>query len=166
MKGTAIAVAAALALVGVEARAFEAMATVVSVSPITEQVNHPTQQCWTESQQVTQAVPQPRNPVGAILGGVAGGLLGATIGRGNGRVAAAAVGAGVGAITGDSMANRNSAAAVTSTVPVQRCQQVNNFETVTTGYQVIYDYDGQRFSARLPYNPGDRLRVNVSVTPR
>jgi uncharacterized protein YcfJ len=166
MKAAVIACATALTLVAVEANAFEAMASVVSVSPITEQVNHPTQQCWTESQQVTQALPQSRNPAGALLGGVAGGLLGALIGRGNGRVAAAAVGAGVGAITGDTVANRNNAAAVTSTVPVQRCQQVNNFETVTTGYQVIYDYDGQRFSARVPYKPGDRLPVTVSVTPR
>jgi len=166
MKITAIAIATVLSLAGVDARAFEAMATVVSVTPITEQVNRPTQQCWTESQQVTQVAPQPRNPLGAILGGVAGGLLGATIGRGNGRVAAAAVGAGVGALTGDTLANQGSATATTSTVPVQRCQQVNNFETVTTGYQVIYDYAGQRFSARLPYNPGGQLPVNVSVIPR
>jgi len=166
MNKTSIAVAFALVLAQANAHAFEAMANVVGVSPITEQVNHPTQQCWTESQQVTQVVQQPRSPFGAIIGGVAGGLLGATIGHGNGRVAAAAIGAGVGAITGDTVANQNSGSTVTSTVPVQRCQQVNNFETVTTGYQVIFEYDGQRFSTRLPYNPGNQMRVNVTVTPR
>lgn len=166
MKKISIAVASVLAVTQVNAHAFEALANVVGVSPITEQVNHPTQQCWTETQQVTQAAPQPHNPAGAIIGGIAGGLLGSTIGRGNGRVAAAAVGAGVGAITGDSVANQNNGATVTSTVPVQRCQQVNNFETVTAGYQVTYEYDGQRFSTRLPYNPGNQLRVNVAVTPR
>lgn len=155
-----------LALAQVNAHAFEALATVVGVTPVTEQVNHPTQQCWTETQQVTQAAPQPRNPAGAIIGGIAGGLLGSTVGRGNGRVAAAAVGAGVGAITGDAVANQNNGATVTSTVPVQRCRQVDNFQAVTTGYQVIYEYDGQRFSTRLPYNPGNQLRVNVAVTPR
>ena len=166
MKTTPIIFATLMALTQIEAQAFEAVATVVSATPISEQVNHPTQQCWTEIQQITQAVPAPRNPLGAIIGGVAGGLLGATIGRGNGRVAAAAVGAGVGAITGDVVANQNSGSTVTSTVPVQRCRQVDSFETIVTGYQVIYDFDGQRFSSRLPYNPGNQLRINVSVTPR
>ena len=166
MKKMSIAVASVLAITQVNAYAFEGLANVIAALPITEQVNHPTQQCWTETQQVTQAAPQPHNPLGAIIGGVAGGLLGSTVGRGNGRVAGAAVGAGVGALTGDSLANQNNGGAVTTTVPVQRCQQVNNFGTVTTGYQVTYEYDGQRFSARLPYNPGNQLRVNVAVTPR
>ena len=166
MNRISIAIASALAIAQVNAYAFEAVANVVGVAPVTEQVNHPTQQCWTETQQVTQAAPQQHNYLGAVIGGVAGGLLGSTVGKGNGKVAGAAVGAGVGAITGDVVANQNNGSAVTSTVPVQRCQQVNNFETVTTGYQVTYEYDGQRFSTRLPYNPGNQLRVNVAVTPR
>jgi uncharacterized protein YcfJ len=166
MKTTSIVFATLMALTQIEAHAFEAVANVVGVTPLTEQVNHPTQQCWTETQQISQAAPAPHSPLGAIIGGVAGGLLGSTIGRGNGRVAAAAVGAGVGAITGDVVANQNSGSTVTTTVPVQRCRQVDSFETIVTGYQVTYDFDGQRFSARLPYNPGNQLRVNVTVTPR
>jgi uncharacterized protein YcfJ len=166
MKTTSIVFATLMALTQIEAHAFEAVANVVGVTPLTEQVNHPTQQCWTETQQISQAAPAPHSPLGAIIGGVAGGLLGSTIGRGNGRVAAAAVGAGVGAITGDVVANQNSGSTVTTTVPVQRCRQIDSFETIVTGYQVTYDFDGQRFSARLPYNPGNQLRVNVTVTPR
>ncbi len=167
MKQISIAVASVLMLTQVEAYAFEAMANVVGVAPITEQVNRPTQQCWTETQQVTQAVPQQRNYLGAIVGGVAGGLLGSQVGRGNSRVAGAAVGAGVGAVAGDAVANQNrSDNTVTTTTPVQRCRQVDNFQAVTTGYMVTYECDGQRFSTRLPYNPGNQLRVNVAVTPR
>lgn len=167
MNKLSVAVACGLALAQANAQAFEALANVVGVSPITEQVNHPTQQCWTETQQVTQAVPQERNLLGAIIGGVAGGLLGAQVGRGNGRVAGAAVGAGVGAIAGDAVANQNRTdSTVSTTTPVQRCRQVNNYQAVTTGYMVTYEYDGQRFSTRLPYNPGNQLRVNVAVTPR
>ena len=167
MNKLSIAVASVLALAQVNAHAFEAVANVVGVSPITEQVNHPTQQCWTEQQQVTQVVPQQRNYLGAIIGGVAGGLLGSQVGRGNGRIAGAAVGAGVGAVAGDAVANQNrSDNTVTTTTPVQRCRQVDNFQAVTTGYMVTYEYDGQRFSTRLPYNPGNQLRVNVAVTPR
>jgi uncharacterized protein YcfJ len=167
MKKISIAVASVLAVTQVNAHAFEALANVVGVSPITEQVNRPTQQCWTETQQVTLAAPQQRNFLGAIIGGVAGGLLGSQVGRGNGRIAGAAVGAGVGAVAGDAVANQNSSnGTVTTTAPVQRCRQVDNFQAVTTGYMVTYEYDGQRFSTRLPYNPGNQLRVNVAVTPR
>lgn len=168
MRKITIAIASILALAQANAHAFEAIANVVGVSPVTEHVNHPTQQCWTEQQQVIQsAPPQEHNFLGAIIGGVAGGLLGSQIGRGNGRVAGAAVGAGVGALTGDAVAYRNrGGGTTTTTIPVQRCSQVDNFQAVTTGYMVTYEYDGQRFSTRLPYNPGNQLRVNVAVTPR
>lgn len=167
MKKTSIAVAAVLAAAQVSAHAFEAVANVVGVSPVVEQVNRPTQQCWTETQQTTQVVPQEHNYLGAIIGGVAGGLLGSQVGRGNGRVAGAAVGAGVGAVTGDVLANQNRGEnTVVTSQPVQRCRQVDSYQTVTTGYNVTYEYGGQRFQTRLPYNPGAQLRVNVAVTPK
>jgi uncharacterized protein YcfJ len=161
-----LVIVSALVFAQTKVFAFEAIATVVESSPITETVNRPTQQCWTETEQVTQPAPQQRNAGGAILGTIAGGLIGSTIGHGNGRVAGAAVGAGVGAVTGDAIANQNSAPATVGAVPVQRCQQVNNVQTVTTGYMVTYEYAGQRFSARLPTNPGSQLRVNVAVSPK
>jgi uncharacterized protein YcfJ len=159
-----VAATATLTLAQVNAHAYEAFADVVAVQPITEQVNHPSQQCWTENQQVVQSAPQ-RNYLGALIGGVAGGLLGSQVGKGNGRVAGAAIGAGVGAVTGHAVANRNTGTVVT-TQPVQQCRVVDHFQTVTTGYHVTYEFDGQRFSTRLPYNPGNQMRVNVAVTPR
>src|SRR5581483_2011386 len=82
-----------LMIAGANAHAFETVARVTSVTPITETVNHPTRNCWTETEQVAQA---PRHdPGGAILGTIAGGIIGSQIGKGNGRVAAAAVGAGI-----------------------------------------------------------------------
>ena len=165
MKTTATTVIALL-LTAVNAHAFEAVATVVSAVPIYETVNTPTQNCWTEYPQQVQAAPPQHDYLGAIVGGVAGGLLGSRIGEGNGRVAGAAAGAGIGASGGDRLDNRDSPSVSAGAVPVQKCQQVDHLETRTTGYQVTYEYDGQRFLTRLPYNPGSQLRVNVSVTPQ
>jgi uncharacterized protein YcfJ len=156
----------ALLCTAVDAHAFQALASVVGVVPTNETVNVPTQTCATEYPQQIQPAPQQHDFLGAIVGGVAGGLLGSRIGEGSGRVAGAAAGAGVGAIVGDRLDNQNTNSASAAPAPVQRCQQVDHFETRTTGYQVTYEYDGQRFMTRLPYNPGAQLRVNVSVTPQ
>jgi uncharacterized protein YcfJ len=158
---------AMLALMQANAYAFEAVAKVVSASPIYETVNHPTQECWTEQQQTTQYIPPHYSPAGALIGGLAGGLLGSTVGQGTGKVAAAAGGAVLGAITGDRLANQYAAAgSYTTTTPVQRCKQFDNFVTVASGYSVTYEYEGQLFKTTLPYKPGNELRVNVAVTPR
>ena len=155
----------ALLLIAADAHAFEAVATVVSVVPINENVNIPTQNCWAEYPQQVQPTPQQHDYLGAIVGGVAGGLLGSQIGKGNGRVVGAAGGAGIGAIVGDRLGNRDSNGITAPPAPVQHCQAVDHFETLTTGYQVTYEYDGQRFLTRLLDNPGSQLHVNVSVTP-
>ena len=33
------------------------------------------------------------------------------------------------------------------------------------GYDVEYMYKGEKYVSRLPYDPGNRLRVRISVTP-
>jgi uncharacterized protein YcfJ len=161
---------AALALTAADARAFDAVANVVSVTPNREIVNEPYQSCSTEYHQSTTVVPPPpgqdHSVVGAIVGGVAGGLIGSQFGAGNGRVAMAAVGAGVGAIAGDRVGSQSPAPTyATTTTPVQQCRQTDHFDVRTT-YTVVYEYQGQRFSTKLPYDPGNQLRVNVSVTPK
>jgi len=156
---------ALLALTGTRAYAFEAVANVISATPVSGTVNRPAQQCWTEYQQVQAPEPQ-HSVVGAIIGGVAGGLIGSRFGEGSGKVAAAAVGAGAGAIAGDRIGAHSAGGGYSTTTPVQRCQTVYQYQTVTVGYDVLYEYDGRRFRTRLPYFPGSALRVNVSVVPR
>src|SRR4051794_8408739 len=122
----------ALLCMAADAHAFQALANVVGAVPINETMNTPTQSCTTEYSQI-QPAPQQHDFLGAIVGGVAGGLLGNRIGEGNGRVAGAAAGAGVGAIVGDRLDNQNNNRASVASPPVQRCQQVDHFETRTTG---------------------------------
>lgn len=144
-------------------------ARVLSVTPQTERVNSPRQECRTEyvreSYGDNYGYQQDRSPTGAIIGGIAGGLLGGNIGRGTGRVAAAAVGAGVGAVVGDRIGNNNQGNFGSRTVdrPVQRCVSVDNWQTINRGYLVQYNYNGRTYSTVTNTHPGDSIRVRVMV---
>jgi uncharacterized protein YcfJ len=105
---------------------------------------------------------------GAIVGGLAGGVLGNQVGGGNGKVAATAIGAVLGAFAGDSLENRNARPAQvyqTGGREVNRCQTVFETQSQLTGYQVVYEYRGQNYSTFMRNNPGNRLKVRVSVEP-
>ena len=138
-------------------------AEVVAAVPIFETVNEPRQQCWTES--VTYYEESRRSNGGAIIGGITGGLLGAQVGKGNGRVAAAATAAAIGALVGDRLDNRYSYASPVNR-PVQRCNVVDNYRKIISGYQVTYNYSGRNTTVILPYDPGRRVRIAVGITDR
>lgn len=140
-------------------------ARVLSVTPQTERVNVPRQECRTEYQQQSYSNPNQNSIMGAVIGGVAGGLLGNTVGRGSGRVAAAAVGAGVGAVAGDRIANNRSNTTTTRTVPVEVCYQVDHWQNVNAGYFVTYEYNGRTYDTVTAAHPGNYIDVNVIVAP-
>jgi len=131
-------------------------ARVLSVTPQTERVNVPREECRTEYQQQSYSRDSDHSIAGAVIGGV---------GRGSGRVAAAAVGAGVGAIAGDRIANNRNNVVTTRTVPVQSCYQVDNWQTVTSGYFVTYEYNGRTYNTVTAEHPGRYIDVNVAVAP-
>lgn len=139
-------------------------ARVISVTPQIERVNVPRQECHTEYQQQSYSNGD-RSITGAVIGGVAGGLLGNTIGRGNGRIASAAIGAGVGAIVGDRIANSRENVTSTRSVPVQSCHQVDNWQSINTGYLVTYEYNGRTYRTVTSKHPGHYIDVNVAVSP-
>lgn len=138
------------------------MARVLSATPQTERVNMPRQECHTEYQQQS-VINADHSMAGAVIGGIAGGLLGNTIGRGNGRVAAAAVGAGVGAIAGDRIGNNNNGSV--RSVPVESCYQVDNWQTINSGYLVSYEYNGRTYTTVTDSQPGSYIQINVNVAP-
>lgn len=137
-------------------------APVVSSVPIYQSVSEPQQQCWTES---VTSYEERRTPGGAILGGLTGGLIGNAFGKGNGRAASTAFGAVIGAVVGDHIANRDNGA-VAVTRPIQRCQSVQSYRQVLTGYQVTYNYNGRNSTVVLPYDPGPRVPIEVGVAGR
>jgi uncharacterized protein YcfJ len=129
-------------------------ATVVSSTPVVASVNVPRRVC-SEGQQFVQ--PQASG-AGAVIGAIAGGLLGNTVGGGFGRAAATGVGAVAGAAIGNSV---EASQYPPASVPVQRCQTVGGYENRTVGYDVVYEYNGQRYSTRMDRDPGARLAIDV-----
>ena len=139
---------------------FDDTARVINVTPQIEQVNHPQQECYTN---YVQEQRQSRGYGGSVLGGLAGGLLGNQVGRGNGRTVATAAGAITGAIVGDRLENNQP---TTVERPVRDCHRVDHWESRNHGYAVTYEYQGRRYNTVMPYDPGDRLRLHVSLSPR
>ena len=149
-------------------------AEVLSSRPIVHQVrvSEPHQECWDE--RVVYREPryyQPSISAGTILGGVLGGVIGHQFGGGHGRDVATAVGAVIGASAGaqhDAYAYGGYREAQAERVGYeQRCRTTDNvrYEQRVDGYDVTYRYHGRVYDTRLPYDPGDRLAVDVNVRP-
>jgi uncharacterized protein YcfJ len=132
--------------------------TVVSATPITAQVPVPQSQCADEQQIV-----QPRNSGGgALVGALIGGALGNSMGAGFGRAAATGLGLVAGAAVGDNIEAANNPPVATT---VRRCNTVTRYENRVIGFDVAYDYNGQRYLTRTAQPPGERIALNVTVTP-
>ncbi|MEZ5486601.1 MAG: glycine zipper 2TM domain-containing protein [Steroidobacteraceae bacterium] len=160
-------------------------ARVVDVQPIVRRirVSEPRRECYQETR-YEQPRYQPQRYGGEspaagsmILGGILGAAVGNQFGRGDGRRAATVAGAVIGSALGhDAAARRDNrygryddprtyepARAYT----VERCdlRQRESWEERVEGYRVAYEYLGRRYETRMPYDPGERVRVRVDVFP-
>ena len=148
-------------------------ARVVSVEPIVRYVtvSTPVQECWEETQNYS-VEHRPRRAGGALLGAIIGGVVGHQFGSGRGNDAATVAGSLIGAAVGSESARqrayeRGEYGTTTYSKPVRRC--ATNYqerqEERVDGYNVVYRYNGQKYRTRMPYDPGDRIRVRVDVRP-
>ncbi len=154
MKLTATAaLAAGLAGGAAVAQAAE-YATVVSSTPVTQSVATPRQECA----DVDQVVQRQPSGGGALIGAIVGGVVGNQFGAGFGRAAATGLGVVAGSAIGNNVEAANSPA---TTVPVRRCRTTSAYENRVVGYDVVYDYNGQRYTTRLQSDPGPRLAIDV-----
>jgi uncharacterized protein YcfJ len=149
---------------------FEDFARVVRVQPRVEQVRQPREECRTEYVQVPVQQQQQggRNVGGSIIGGIAGALIGNQIGGGSGRSTATAAGAIAGAMLGDRAGNSDQNQNQPQQVQeqqVRQCRMVDAWESRTVGYEVTYDYRGRNYTSVMARDPGQRVRLRVSVTP-
>jgi uncharacterized protein YcfJ len=141
-------------------------ARVVDVDPIVRQVRVevPRRECWTEvvydQPTLTRGLAGP-----TLLGAAIGGVLGHQF---EGHSNATLIGAVVGGALGHDIGERRRAQySQPQGREVERCSEriEQSYEERIDGYDVEYEYAGQRFHTRLPYDPGERVRVRVAVTP-
>ena len=163
-----ISVLGLAALPVAQAAEFEDFGRVIQVQPRFEQVRQPRQECRTEYVQAPVQQTQQRSAGGSIIGGIAGALLGNQVGGGTGRTVATAAGAIAGAMTGDRIDNdgRNyNQPQQFQEQAVRQCRTVESVESRTNGYEVTYDYRGRNYTSVMARDPGQRVRLRVSVEP-
>jgi uncharacterized protein YcfJ len=132
-------------------------AQVLRASPVYEtyRVRTPEQRC---DGQVYRDGGDPTG--GTVIGAVVGGALGNQVGKGDGRKASTIAGAVIGGVIGHRVdKNNGSAGSRCRTVDVERD------ERRLIGYDVEYQYKGEKYMSRLDQDPGNRLRVRVAVVP-
>jgi uncharacterized protein YcfJ len=142
-------------------------ADVLRVDPVYETVRvaQPREECY--DAEVTRRTDRYDNTAtGTIVGAIIGGALGNQVGKGNGRTAATVAGAVVGGAVGREVDSKNNPSGNYRDVET-RCRVVDSSfdERRIVGYDVEYRYRGEVFFSRLGYDPGEKLRVRVSVEP-
>jgi len=139
---------------------------VLKVSPIYRdvRVSTPRKECWKEPVTVTRHRGGDRG-ASTLAGALIGGVIGNQLGRGRGNKLATAMGTVIGAQMGHD-ANRGYTTE-SSTAYREVCQETErvNYEEVIDGYRVTYRYKGQRFHTRMPYDPGQKIKLKISVEP-
>jgi uncharacterized protein YcfJ len=149
-------------------------ARVVNVQPIVRhiRVETPRRECWQETRYA-----EPRaygsNPGAAgsmILGAIIGGVIGHQFGQGEGRDISTAAGALIGTAVGHEGARQRSQYAYAEepqAYTAERCdvRYQDTYEDRIVAYDVDYEYYGRQYHTRLPYDPGQRLRIRVAVGP-
>ena len=172
------ATAAAFTSLGAFAESFTDSAAVTSVRPTMDRIPVNREECWSEhrrgyeERQVTRQ--DSGAPIGTVLGAIAGGVIGHQVGNGRGNDVATAGGAIVGGLVGNQYDRNNGnlgGPPVTEverhpvTREVERCRTVQEVREVPVGYEVHYRYGGREFMARMPFDPGRRVRVAVDIRP-
>jgi uncharacterized protein YcfJ len=141
-------------------------AAVTRVEPIVRQVRieTPRRECYDDVRYVES--PNPNVGASTVLGGIIGGVIGHQIGHGHGRDFATVAGAAIGAGVGYTSASRRYGSQ-TREETVERCdvRYEHTTEERIDGYRVTYEYNGREYTTRLPYDPGERIKVRVAVAP-
>lgn len=146
-----------------------AYADVLRVDPVyhTTIVREPREQCREEA--VTYRERSGGDATGGtVLGAIIGGAIGNKVGHGDGRRAATVAGAVIGGAIGRDIDKNNGSQPGREYQGVRencRIVEVESERREVAGYDVEYRYRGEMFMSRLNYDPGERLRIRVAISP-
>ncbi len=144
-------------------------ARVVDVNPLRRQVrvSEPVRECWDETITTSDGPFSSNHIGGTLIGGLIGGVLGNQVGDGRGRQVARAAGAIIGGAIGHNVSRDRQQQRYGDERVVERCETRyrDSYEERVDGYEVTYEYAGRRYLTQMPYDPGERIRIRVDVTP-
>ncbi len=148
-------------------------AKVIEVTPVYREVsvNHPVKECWSEPVKYRSKGHYSNNSAANTLaGGIIGGIIGHQIGGGRGKDLATAVGTIIGAQAGhDSSTSHYDQPSYDTryTRYEEHCETQNRvtYSEVIDSYNVKYSYRGKKYMTNMPYNPGDKVKLQLSFDP-
>ena len=83
------------------------------------------------------------------------------MGKGSGNAATTALGVFGGAILGDKIEGQPAP----EVRNVQTCSTQTFYENRTTGYNVVYEFNGKQYTVVMPSDPGPTVRLQVTPMP-
>lgn len=132
------------------------------------EVSIPQEQCWEEQVVIDRYSRRGGSNTPVLVSTLIGGAIGNAVGhnKSNQRVGAV-LGAMLGHSIGRDIIRSNDQSEIRDYQTVQRCKTVyqQHTEERLVGYQVTYLYNGEEFSVRTDSDPGDEIRVRVSIQP-
>ena len=146
-------------------------AKVLEVRPVYREVriSVPVEECWQEPVTRHHHVEYGGNRTAATLaGGLLGGIIGHQFGKGRGQKVSTALGTIIGAHVGHDALGRSGHGKTTTYTSYERqCSQHQqvSYEQQLDGYQVTYRHGGKDYTTQMPYDPGDRIKLKVTVSP-
>lgn len=153
--GGLVALGAAGAIAGHGARS---TARVVTATARTHTIDVPHEECRDVEVTRQKPVRDPNRIAGTGIGAALGGVLGHQIGRGRGNTLATIAGAAAGGFAGNQAQGYEQRNDVETHVEHQ-CTTVVDKHEEPAGYDVVYDYGGQRHHVHVDHDPGSTLPV-------
>ncbi len=146
------------------------VAQVVHVEPLRRRVrvSEPVRECWEETSYASDGPFSSNHVGGTLVGGLLGIAAGNQIGHGRGKDVARAAGALIGGAIGHNVSRDRQRQYYGGGRRVyERCdvRYRDTWEERVDGYEVTYEYAGRQYVTRMPYDPGDQIRIRVDVTP-
>jgi uncharacterized protein YcfJ len=131
-------------------------AKVVSVTPVTESINTPREECHDQVVTRTKPVKDQHQITGTVVGAVAGGLLGNAIGGGGRNTGAKIAGAAVGGYAGNKTQEKMQQGDTYQTTE-RVCNTVQDVSERTIGYNVKYLIGDASGEIQMDHDPGDTI---------